>query len=50
MASKDNLDVNHREFNNVSESYEVLSNPKLKLVYDKSGANGLRTGIKSSAK
>ena len=50
MAQKENLDTNQRQFNQISEAYEVLSNSDLKACYDKSGNDGLRNFRKPSGK
>ena len=50
MAQKENLDANQRQFNQISEAYEVLSNSDLKACYDKSGNDGLKNFRKPNGK
>ncbi len=42
-------DFSNDKFSNIHEAYMVLSNPKLRAIYDQYGENGLKNGISTNS-
>ena len=46
LRNPSDMVINLKKFHEICEAYQVLSNPKLKIIYDKYGEDVLREGIK----
>jgi len=46
MKHPNEMQINLEKFHSICEAYEVLSEPRLKIVYDQHGEDLLRTGVK----